>query len=53
MLAYVRAIHFANLTGNSVDYLLFALDRRATRLGRSAAALLDRVIGALRARCPR
>jgi AhpD family alkylhydroperoxidase len=52
VLAYVRAIHFANLAGNSFDWFLFSVDRHAGRLRRSVTARLGRAVETVDARCP-
>ena len=55
VLAFVRAIYFGNLLGNTYDAIQFALAQRAHRgrqCLRSVASRISRVVERLRERCP-
>lgn len=55
VMAFVRAIYFGNLAGNTYDAVRFAVGRRVSRgrrsLGRAAAGA-ERVLERIRERCP-
>ncbi|WP_254522478.1 carboxymuconolactone decarboxylase family protein [Natrinema caseinilyticum] len=55
ILAFIRAIYFGNLLGNTYDAVRFALAKRAQagrRCLRSASARITRTVELLRERCP-